>query len=117
MVDATPLDKYHQKPDQNLRGQYWIRTIPATGCAKFELGGIPDERQGIIYYGNDTGKFPTTARKDISLACRDEPWDKLRPILPWTVEKPEKFDGKSWPNLDIKVVTTNKQKRARSCLR
>ena len=73
-------------PDQN---EFWIRTIPADGCANFELGGTPDERQGILYYqANDTA-FPTTARSaDFSLQCRDEDITQLKPIVPWTVPRP-----------------------------
>ena len=84
VVEAVPFDE-NGKPEEPR--EYWMRTIPATGCSSFELGGTPDERQGIVYYKEHSHVFPTTPRKDISLACRDEPYEKLVPILPWKVGK------------------------------
>ena len=65
-----------------------MRTIPATGCQTFQLGGIPDERQGIVYYKKGSTAYPFTARGGYSIACSDEPYDKLRPFVPWQVAKP-----------------------------
>ena len=65
-----------------------MRTIAATGCHNFQLGGIPDERQGIVYYKKNSTAYPFTARGSYSIACSDEPYDKLRPVLSsgWTVK-------------------------------
>ena len=65
-----------------------MRTIAATGCHNFQLGGIPDERQGIVYYKKDSTVYPFTARGSYSIACSDEPYDKLQPIVSsgWTVK-------------------------------
>lgn len=69
--------------------EYWIRTIPAKDCSNFELGGVPDERQGILYYGKHRSAYPTTPRGNFSIDCRDEDPKKLSPILPWRVQKPK----------------------------
>lgn len=65
--------------------EFWIRTIPAVGCSGFPIGGDPNERQGIIYYGNDTKILPRSTRLAFPLACRDEPAEKLVPMLQWEV--------------------------------
>ena len=62
-----------------------MRTIPATGCQNFQPGGIPDERQGIVYYKKGSTEYPFTPRKNISIACSDEPYDKLHPKVGWQV--------------------------------
>ena len=83
-----------------------MRTIPAVGCQTFELGGIPDERQGIVYYEKDSDAYPTTPRKNISLACSDEPYDKLVPFIPWTVKPVEKNSESSIiPKHSISIST------------
>ena len=65
-----------------------MRTIPANRCSAFELGGIPDERQGIVYYEKVSKTYPTTPRApSIPLDCRDEPFPSLVPVLPWTIKK------------------------------
>lgn len=68
-----------------------MRTIPAEKCNAFEVGGVPDERQGIVYYEKGSKKYPMTPRASgISLSCRDEPFSNLVPVLPWTVKKVER---------------------------
>lgn len=64
---------------------YWIRMTPATGCESFPASNIPDDRQGILYYHDDHSVIPTSSRKNFSTACRDEPYNKLVPWIPWTV--------------------------------
>ena len=81
------------KGDAKLQN-FWIRTTPAEGCSSFERGNIPDERQGILRYaeGNDT-RIPRTERnKNVVILCRDEPYDKLIPILEWHVGKSSKHN-------------------------
>ncbi|KAI9719092.1 MAG: hypothetical protein M1812_003722 [Candelaria pacifica] len=85
VVDANPKLPNGQ-PDN--RTEFWIRTIPAVNCASFELGGLPDERQGIVYYDPISKAYPTTPRTFTDLDCSDEPYDKLVPVLPWTIEEP-----------------------------
>lgn len=87
VVTASPKETSGVDSTANA---FWIRTIPAAGCSGFINGGTPDERQGIIWYGG-SNLIPTTQRNNYSgysLACRDEPYDKLVPIVPWTVGNP-----------------------------
>jgi hypothetical protein len=71
--------------EEENNGNYWIRTVPAKGCSDFQIPWSKDNATtGIVRYGfNDEtpkskpGKFPTD--------CSDEPYDKLKPILKWTV--------------------------------
>lgn len=76
----------------NWNKPYWIRTIPATDCHHFMLGGTPDERQGILTYHNDSiisshndSLIPRTERGSFPIACRDELYNSLVPYLPWNI--------------------------------
>lgn len=89
VVEAIPR-LLNGSVDQTTK-QFWIRTIPATACSSFELGGIPDERQGIVYYGEETQDYPTTPRGLYSIACRDENPANLVPVVNWTVPPPKVF--------------------------
>lgn len=91
VVEANP-----KLPDDDQTKQFWIRTIPATNCSNFELGGIPDERQGVVYYGEETQDYPTTARGPYSIACRDENPANLVPVFKWTVPPPTAFSESSF---------------------
>ncbi|KAM0554812.1 hypothetical protein ACHAPJ_006545 [Fusarium lateritium] len=85
VLDATPTNttKMPASPD----GNYWVRTVAATGCKGFEPGNEPDERQGILRY-NESSKFvPTTFRRSYSLDCRDENYDLLKPVFKWKVDE------------------------------
>ncbi|MCJ1467290.1 hypothetical protein MMC07_005914 [Pseudocyphellaria aurata] len=90
-VVVTAIPKETTGPNKGVNStanDFWVRTIPATGCSGFPAGGSPDERQGIIHYGNQPRILPTSQRNNYtswSLACRDEPYDKLVPIIPWTI--------------------------------
>jgi hypothetical protein len=84
VLDATP----YSVKGSNITGveNFWIRAIPANGCAGFETGNQPDERQGILRYNESNHDVPTTFRRDtISLDCRDENYKNLKPVLNWTV--------------------------------
>lgn len=72
----------------SLEDAFWMRTIAATGCHNFQLGGIPDERQGIVYYKKGSTAYPFTARPNYDITCHDEPYNKLQPVLSsgWTVK-------------------------------
>ena len=84
VVEARPRE-YTDGSEIKIPTQYWIRTIAAKNCESFVIGGTPDERQGILWYHNDTKAVPTSARLDFSLDCHDEPYKNLVPIIPWTV--------------------------------
>lgn len=55
------------------------------------LGGIPDERQGILSY-DDPDSIPRTERPVVDTSCRDEPYEKLRPWLAWNITEPSDKD-------------------------
>ena len=65
-----------------------MRTIPATGCGNFQVGGTPDERQGIIYYKPGSTEYPFTGRGNFNITCSDEPYSKLQPVRSWTIPPP-----------------------------
>ncbi|MCJ1242266.1 hypothetical protein MMC14_010273 [Varicellaria rhodocarpa] len=91
VVEAAPYKKDEKDNKIPHKGnEYWIRTIPADGCSEFELGDMPDERQGMLYYDHVTDAVPTTVRAGFSLRCRDEPFASLTPVLPWAVKQPSK---------------------------
>ena len=80
-------------PGTDLSQQnFWIRTIPATNCANFALGDEPDERQGIIRYKDYSTVVPTSRRHSelngTALNCRDELYETLVPVVPWTIGPP-----------------------------
>lgn len=85
IVEARPhrRDDLSTIPDSDAT--YWIRTIPATDCHNFMLGNIPDERQGIISYRNNSQIIPRTGRGNFSIVCRDELYEQLVPYHPWQV--------------------------------
>ncbi|KAL8709877.1 MAG: hypothetical protein Q9220_005493 [cf. Caloplaca sp. 1 TL-2023] len=85
VVEALP-----KNPDgtPNHSEAFWMRTIPAPGCANFQPAGVPDERQGIVYYKKGSTAYPFTQNGTYDVNCRDEPYVKLRPIIPWQVPAP-----------------------------
>ena len=79
IVEAT-----HPLPVDN----YWIRMRVAEGCSGFGSGRIPEERMGIVRY-NDTDKEPpTTDAHTYGKTCADEPYEDLKPMLPWKIGMP-----------------------------
>jgi hypothetical protein len=89
VLDAVPIGL--GAPSSN--GNYWIRTIPADGCKGFETGNEPGGRQGIPRYDASSTDVPATFRDGFSKACRDGNYDRLTPILPWSVA-PVEFSRK-----------------------
>lgn len=83
IVEAKPNGDNRPKAKQ----AYWMRTTVAARCSGF--GATPDDRTGIVYYeGSDRNLKPDTTRGNFLTVCADEPYDKLIPIVPWTVGKP-----------------------------
>lgn len=97
--------------DGNDNATYWIRTTPADDCIPSSLAqNNPNPRTGIIIYKNSTAE-PIDFAPKFPLTCRDEPYDKLVPILRWDIGPPSniaadsQFDigldnliaGKLWP--------------------
>lgn len=86
VVHAPTLEELQKLHNVSLdRHNYWIRTIPATSCSRFELGNEPDERQGIVRYAPQSHIIPRTARGNFPIDCRDEEAETLVPMLEWQV--------------------------------
>ncbi|KAI3327666.1 multicopper oxidase [Xylariaceae sp. AK1471] len=63
---------------------YWIRTVPATGCSSFSS---VDNRTGILRYDASSTALPTTERQlDQDDSCMDVQPELLNPIVPWVVD-------------------------------
>jgi len=70
---------------------YWIRTTVAQGCSSFATTrAVPDERTGILRYDANSPFEPISKKHIFPTKCSDEPYEKLKPVLRWTVEPPEK---------------------------
>ena len=65
----------------------------ANGCSgfgqdKFKRDIIPEERMGILRYNNTNNDDPNTTAHEYGKTCADEPYENLKPILPWKIGKP-----------------------------
>jgi FtsP/CotA-like multicopper oxidase with cupredoxin domain len=84
IVEATP-------ETVSSNGKYWMRTEYTGGGCNAQLTGVAasdvdGQRTGIISYTNATGTDnPTTSRWPITVGCKDEPYENLKPIVPWNV--------------------------------
>lgn len=68
-----------------------MRAIPARKCSKFTYG--PDEQMGVVRYDQKMADLPRppdplSEPPLYSISCADEPYAKLKPWVPWTVEDP-----------------------------
>ena len=85
------------------KGSYWMRTIPAAGCSVENFKSL-DTRTGLIHY--DGKEFdPQDLKGDYDNACRDEPYDKLVPVLKWKVGQPSNFASDSQFDIGMDNVT------------
>lgn len=88
---------------------YWIRTHPATSCNGFveslgtcdgDTDGAPgifdddcvlfDIRTAIVTYDSENvtdATLPTTDAFNYGLGCFDEPYENLKPIVPWVIDE------------------------------
>jgi hypothetical protein len=71
-------------------GNYWIRTYVVMDCFDDQSpGDLHYEETGILRYNPFSTTDPTTSNwTDISLACVDETYSNLKPIVPWIVGDP-----------------------------
>ncbi|WEW59691.1 hypothetical protein PRK78_005171 [Emydomyces testavorans] len=76
-------------PDAPSGAAYWIRVTPTKGCFNFEANNPPDEKLGILYYGQRTDASPTSTGGSFSNQCRDEPFERLEPYHPWQIPDPQ----------------------------
>lgn len=89
IVTAKPKKKSEACEADSLQCNYWIRTRLATGCGN--VAQI-DEETGIIRYDDRSSKLqitPTTIATDDREECKDEPAEKLRPVVPWNIRSVE----------------------------
>ena len=85
IVEAKPTGDNRSKE----KHAYWIRTTVAARCSGFARGVDPDDRTGILHYeGVSKSVIPDTRRGTFNLTCSDEPYDKLKPVVPWKVGRP-----------------------------
>jgi hypothetical protein len=78
--------------------------VPADHCNNFR--DTLDVRQGILYYKDAKNKWPTTNEGKYNYTCRDEPHEKLRPVVPWKVPRLNKGEKQDldFPNSTIKLA-------------
>ncbi|KAK2814453.1 hypothetical protein FQN49_008182, partial [Arthroderma sp. PD_2] len=81
-------------PEANDGDAFWIRMAPAgDGCSRFPKDRQPDEKMGVLYYGKKTQKLPTSQGGGYDISCRDEPYERLKPVQRWTVPDPQLMPG------------------------
>lgn len=62
-----------------------MRTVPASGCSSFKFPyNVTTATTGIVRYDNNDDD-PTSEPLDFPIACSDEPYELLKPVLKWTV--------------------------------
>ena len=84
IVTANPQSNGSPLPKD---GNYWIRTWRAD-CFRFASSNSTGyERSGIVRYDNSSKATPATKAWNVSTHCSDEPYESLKPVLPWTVPK------------------------------
>ena len=67
--------------------------LVADGCSGFgsDKDGkpiVPEDKLGILRYDESSTEDPTTNPNNFGNACADEPYDNLKPIVPWKIGKP-----------------------------
>ncbi|KAK3325003.1 multicopper oxidase-domain-containing protein [Apodospora peruviana] len=90
IVEAAPIATGSAQPVM-ADGNYWIRTTVANNCGPGV--GVPKganySRTGILRYdGSSTAEPLSQPWNGVSLACSDETYTSLRPVLPWVVGDP-----------------------------
>ncbi|KAK4187325.1 putative laccase [Podospora australis] len=89
IVEANPRANGTAQAVQD-DGNYWMRTWVVENCGKGVIGPSKTyERTGILRYNKDSKSKPqSNPWNGISLACSDETYTSLRPVLPWIVGDP-----------------------------
>jgi hypothetical protein len=65
-----------------------MRMTPADGCSGFPNNFVPETRIGVLRYDKNDHSDPTTSVQKYGLNCRDEKYENLVPVIPWTIGKP-----------------------------
>jgi FtsP/CotA-like multicopper oxidase with cupredoxin domain len=90
IVEANPRANGSAQPIQD-DGNYWIRTWLADKCGPGVDGNASNSymKTGILRYDNTSKAKPQSSPwNDISMACSDETYTSLRPVVPWIVGYP-----------------------------
>jgi hypothetical protein len=83
IVEANPLEGDENPIPSDLN--FWIRTWIADDCG-LKPGNRGYEKTGILRYNESSQDEPkSNAWTKISKACSDEPYEMLRPKIPWYV--------------------------------
>src|SRR3569833_1974162 len=98
-VEAIPVSDGAPIPRD---GNFWIRTHVAE-CANTTSFPPGYECTGILRYDSSSTSLPTSqAWKGISKACSDEPYENLKPLVPWKVGPPA--NGKHGEEFDVVLL-------------
>jgi len=92
IVEASPSPQEHN-------GNYWIRTVPAVGCANFKENYT--DKTGIVRYTDTSTLDPTSQQNKFDTKCSDETYGSLHPVLPWKVPEVGISDS-----LTVEMITT-----------
>lgn len=83
-------------------GDYWMRTHPADGCNAFNPALCAPNTgtctvatmtrpfnvtTGIIRYNASSKAEPTSTPWNYGTACLDEPYESLKPVVPWVIDR------------------------------
>lgn len=69
-----------------------MRTHPTTGCNTFTTGTFNDTFEpfevttGIVRYDASSTAKPATEPWSYSRVCADEPYESLKPVVPWVID-------------------------------
>lgn len=93
IVEASPdMGKDERGNKKPAPENFWIRTFVADKCGTAPTNPELGDRYantGILTYNINNEDTPQTERwPDISKKCEDEPYNLLRPVLPWKVGPP-----------------------------
>ena len=91
MVDCRTGQRYHVIVEATHPlpvDNYWKRMRIADGCSGFSPKYPPEERMGILRYDDASEEVPNTVAHTYGKTCADEPYENLKPVLPWKVGKP-----------------------------
>ncbi|KAI9799795.1 MAG: hypothetical protein M1825_004355 [Sarcosagium campestre] len=75
IVEADPTESTSD-------GAYWLRTTVAQGCGDVTQR---NETTAVIRYDEKSTNLPTSHPWNYSILCQDEPYENLKPIVPWEV--------------------------------
>jgi hypothetical protein len=91
IVEAMP--RFNDGDPPPIGGNFWIRTWKADCFCFNQTKDSPEyEKTGLLRYSDSKDVPKSTQWGNVHLACFDEPYANLVPVLPWTVQKPHVDD-------------------------